>query len=88
MGEILTQAEMTASRATIPADNCRLDGEDAARFEHLNVGDTVRFDGQAQVIKKEWRYDEKGNKVFCVQLYVNQTFLKTDIESMMEGKVF
>jgi hypothetical protein len=72
----------------IPESNCEISGVDAERFRDSKVGDEVKFNGQAKIISKEDKYDEKGNKTFEVELYITNTFLESDIESKLEGKEF
>lgn len=88
MGDILTQAEMQASLPTVKETNCYLTGDDAKRFEALNLGDEVMCSVQMKVTKKENHFDSKGNKVFDINFYVSNVFPDTDIESKLENKVF
>lgn len=85
---ILSTAEMQASNSPIPDSNCYLTGDDAKRFEELNIGDETMANVQMKVTKKAWHYDAKGNKVFDIDFYITNVFPDTDIESKMESKVF
>lgn len=68
--------------------NLTLEGAEADRFEHLNVGDVTPADIQLKVMEKDYHYDDDGTKTCTIRFFADQAFPKNDIESKMEGKVF
>jgi hypothetical protein len=71
-----------------PLNTATLKGDDAQRFEHFKLGEEVRLDAQAKIIRKEYYHDEKGEKKLRVELDVNNVFPKDDVEGRLRDKVF